>query len=48
MGFYVRLGRKRALWIECRRAWHAQRLRIERIKSEWLIALPLMQIIYTP
>jgi hypothetical protein len=47
MGVYVKLG-KHAFWIELRSEWRAQHAKIERIRHEWLIVLPLLQVIYTP
>lgn len=48
MGMYVKLGLKRALWVEWRAEWRRQKAEIEKLPNDWLIRLPLLQLIYTP
>lgn len=47
MGIYLKLWHNHALWIEVRKDWLLQATSVERIKNEWLICLPALQLIYT-
>lgn len=47
MGIYLSLGRRKAIWIEFRKAWLDQSISAEKIKNEWLISLPSIQVVYT-
>ncbi len=47
MGLYLKLTYNHALWIVFRKDWMLQNIRIERVRGEWLICLPAVQLIYT-
>ncbi len=47
MGLYIKLGYNHALWIEIRKDWLWQNIRVERFREEWLICLPAIQFVYT-
>lgn len=47
MGVYLKLGYNHALWMEIRKDWFMQSVRVEKFNNEWLICLPALQLVYT-